>query len=29
MAWEAKKFIKEKISEMKKNVGDKKAVVAT
>jgi GMP synthase (glutamine-hydrolysing) len=29
MAWEAKKFIKEKISEMKKNVGDKNAVVAT
>jgi len=29
MAWEAKKFIKEKISEMEKNVGDKKAVVAT
>jgi len=29
MAWEAKKFIEEKISQMKKNVGDKKAVVAT
>ncbi|MFB0526418.1 MAG: glutamine-hydrolyzing GMP synthase [bacterium] len=29
MAWEAKKFIEEKISEMKKIVGDKNAVVAT
>jgi len=29
MAWEAKKFIEEKVSEMKKKVGDKNAVVAT
>ena len=29
MAWEVKKFIEEKISEMKKIVGDKNAVVAT
>jgi GMP synthase (glutamine-hydrolysing) len=29
MEWEAKKFIEEKISEMKKIVGDKNAVVAT
>jgi len=29
MAWETKKFIEERISEMKRIVGDKKAVVAT
>ncbi|NIM03743.1 glutamine-hydrolyzing GMP synthase subunit GuaA [bacterium] len=29
MAWEAKKFIEEKISQIKKIVGDKNAVVAT
>lgn len=29
MAWEAKKFIEEKLSEVKKIVGDKNAVVAT
>ncbi len=29
MAWEAKKFVAEKISEMKKVVGDRNAVVAT
>ncbi|GAI15886.1 unnamed protein product [marine sediment metagenome] len=29
MAWEVKKFIEEKLSEVKKIVGDKNAVVAT